>query len=328
MVFSKSRFHKACARLALAFCAAFSPAALGQAFPSKPLQIIVPVGAGGINDIISRLIGQKLSESLGQPVVILNRPGAGGIIGTELAAKSPPDGHTMVMVYSSHPVNPALYAKLPYDSIKDFEPITMVNTVNLVLVVNASLPAKSIAELIAQAKASPGKLNFGAIGSGSLGHLAALVFKQMAKIDIVHVPYKSAPEVSAGLLSGDANLFFDSPITALPLIKGGRTRPLAVTSATRSSALPDVPTMAEAGVPGYEVVGWNGLLAPAGTPKPIVARLNSEIVKILRTPEVTNTLKAQGVDVVAGTPEEFAAAIRTDIAKWGRIVKEAGIRLD
>jgi tripartite-type tricarboxylate transporter receptor subunit TctC len=299
-----------------------------QTFPSRPMQIIVPVGAGGINDIISRLIGGKLSESLGQPVVIINRPGAGGIIGTELAAKAAPDGHTMVMVYSSHPVNPSLYAKLPYDSIKDFEPVTMVNTVNLVLVVNNAVPARSVSELIALARAEPGKLNYGAVGTGSLGHLAAMMFIRMAKVDIVHLPYKSAPEVTTALLGGDAKLFFDSPITALPHIKSGRTRPLAVTSATRSSALPDVPTMAEAGLPGYEVLGWNGLLAPAGTPKPIVARLNAEIVKILRSPEVMNTLKGHGVDVVAGTPEHFAEAIRTDIAKWAQIIKEAGIRLN
>jgi tripartite-type tricarboxylate transporter receptor subunit TctC len=303
-------------------------AAGAQGFPSKPMQIIVPVGAGGINDIISRLIGAKLSERLGQPVVILNRPGAGGIIGTELAAKAAPDGHTMVMVYSSHPVNPSLYAKLPYDSVRDFEPVTMVNTVNLVLVVNNAVPAKSLAELIALARAQPGKLNYGAVGTGSLGHLAAMMMVRMANVDIVHLPYKSAPEVTTALISGDAKLFFDSPITALPHIKSGRTRPLAVTSATRSSALPDVPTMAEAGIPGYEVLGWNGLLAPAGTPKPIVAKLNAEIVAILRSPDVTSTLKSQGVDVVAGTPEHFAAAISADIAKWAQIIKEAGIKLN
>lgn len=322
------RALRALSAMLLALGALLAPAAVAQNFPSKPIQIIVPVGAGGINDIISRLIGQKLSERWGQPVVILNRPGAGGIIGTELAARAAPDGHAMVMVYSSHPVNPSLYAKLPYDSVKDFEPVTMVNTVNLVLVVNPSVPAKSLAELIALAKAEPGKLNYGAVGVGSLGHLAAMVLTRTAQVDIVHVPYKSAPEVSTALLGGDVKLFFDSPLTALPLIKSGRTRALAVTSVTRSSALPDVPTMAEAGLTGYEVVGWNGLLAPAGTPKPIIAKLNAEIVSILRSPDVMSTLRNQGVDVVAGTPEHFANVIRTDIAKWAQIIKEAGLRLN
>ena len=325
---SLKRAPCAFAAIILALGMLLMPAAGAQSFPSKPIQIIVPVGPGGINDIISRLIGQKLSESWGQPALIVNRPGAGGIIGTELAAKAAPDGHTMVMVYSSHPVNPSLYSKLPYDSIRDFEPVTMVNTVNLVLVVNQAVPAQSLSELIALARAEPGKLNYGAVGTGSLGHLAALVLTRMANVDIVHLPYKSSPEVTTALLSGDAKLFFDSPITALPHIRSGRTRPLAVTSATRSSALPNVPTMAEAGLPGYEVMGWNGLLAPAGTPKLVIARLNAEIVRILRSPEVMSTLNAQGVDVVGGTPEEFASAIRNDIAKWAQIIKQAGIRLN
>lgn len=319
-----------CVRVALAaaFFALLAPGTGAQTFPARPIQIVVPTGAGGINDIVSRLIAKKLSESVGQAVLVQNRPGAGGVIGSDLVAKSAPDGYTMVMVFSSHPVNPSLYAKLPYDSIKDFEPVTMVNTVNLVLVVNAAVPAKSVTELIALAKSEPGKLNYGAVGTGSLGHLGAMVFKQMAGIDIVHIPYKGAPEVNMALLNGDAKIFFDTPITALPFLKSGKTRALAVSSTTRSAALPDVPTMAEDGLPGYDVVGWNGLLLPAGTPKPIVAKLNAEIVAILRSPEVMNQLKAHGVDVVGGTPEHFANAIRTDIAKWAKIIKEAGIRLD
>ncbi len=302
--------------------------AIAQNYPTKPIQLIVPVGAGGINDIVSRLIGGKLAETWGQPVVILNRPGAGGIVGTQLAATAPADGHTIVMVYSSHQVNPSLYAKLPYDTIADFEPIVMVNTVNLVLVVNAGVAAKSVSELIALARAQPGKLNFGAVGSGSMGHLAGMMFRQMAGVDIVHIGYKGVPDVNAALLGGDASMFFDSPITALPFIRSGKTRALAVTSTTRSQALPDVPTVAESGLPGYEALGWNGLLAPAGTPKTIINRLNAEFVRILRSPEVADKLKAQGVDVVAGTPEHFAHAIRTDIAKWAAIIKSAGIRLE
>ena len=312
----------------LALAALLGSGAIAQTFPTKPMQIIVPVGAGGINDIISRLIGQKLSESWGQPVVIQNRPGAGGIIGTEIVAKAPADGHMMVMVYSTHMVNPSLYAKLPYDSVRDFEPVTMVNTVELALVVNPDLPARNVAELLALARAQPGKLNYGAVGTGSLGHLAAMMFARLADVDIVHVPYKSAPEVSSALIAGDAKMFFDSPITALPLIKAGRTRVLAVTSSRRSSALPEVPTMAEAGVTGYDVVGWNGLLAPAGTPRPVIAKLNAEIVRILRSAEVADTLKKHGVDIVAGTPEHFANAIRLDIGKWAQIIKDAGIKLN
>jgi tripartite-type tricarboxylate transporter receptor subunit TctC len=304
------------------------PPAPAQNFPSKPIQIVVPVGAGGINDIISRLIGQKLTERWDQPVVILNKPGAGGIIGTEFAAKSPPDGYTMVMVYSSHFINPSLYAKLPYDTIADFAPITMVNTVDLVLVVNTFVAAKSVPELIALAKSEPGKLNYGAVGTGSLGHLAAIMFGRMTSTNIMHVPYKSAPEVSTALLKGDATMFFDSPISALPLLKAGKTRAIGVTSAKRSSVLPDVPTLAESGVPGYEVVGWNGLVVPAGTARPIVTKLNAEIVSILHSPDVVALLKQQGVDAVGGSAEEFAKAIRTEIAKWSKIIKQEGIRLE
>ena len=317
-----------CLAAALACAGMCASPAWAQNFPVKPMRIVVPVGAGGINDIVSRLIGQKLSDSWGQPVLIENRPGAGGIVGSEIVAKAPPDGYTMLMVYSSHPVNPSLYARLPYDTVRDFEPVVMVNTVNLVLVVNAAVPVKSVTELIALARAQAGKLNYGAVGTGSLGHLAAVAFRQMAGVDIVHIPYKGAPQVSAALLNGDASMFFDSPITALPFITSGKTRALAVTSAVRSSALPDVPTMAESGLPGYEVLGWNGLVAPGGTPRAIINRLNTEIVRILRTPEVTDLLRKQGVDVVAGTPEQFATAIRTDIDKWARIVKEAGIRAE
>jgi len=304
------------------------PAAHSQAYPTKPIQLIVPLGPGGINDIISRLIAQKLTESWGQSVIVVNKPGAGGIIGSEAVAKAPPDGYTILMVYSSHMVNPSLYAKLPYDTIRDFAPITLVNTVNLVLTVGAAVPATSVSELITLAKARPGQLNYGTIGIGSLGHLAGLRFVEAAHVDIVQVPYKSAPEVTTALLRGDATLYFDSPITALPFIRSGKVRALAVTSAARSSVLPDVPTLPEAGLPGFEVVGWNGLLAPAGTPKAIIEKLNAEIVRILRSSEVTALLREQGVDVVGDTPEEFANVIRTDIEKWREIVKAAGIKIE
>ena len=302
--------------------------ARGETFPSKPVQLIVPLGPGGINDIISRLIAAKLTESWGQQVIVVNKPGAGGIIGSEAVTKAAPDGYTILMVYSSHMVNPSLYSKLPYDSVRDFAPITLVNTVNLVLTVSPTVPVNSVQELIALAKAKPGTLNFGTSGIGSLGHLAALRFAKAAGIDVVHVPYKSAPEVITAMLRGDASFYFDSPITALPFIRSGKVKALAVTSAARSSVMPDVPTIAEAALPGFEVVGWNGLLAPAGTPKPTIDKLNADIVRILRRQEVVDQLKEQGVDVVGNTPEEFAARISADIAKWRDIIVAAGIKIE
>jgi len=302
--------------------------ARGETFPSKPVQLIVPLGPGGINDIISRLIAAKLTESWGQPVIVVNKPGAGGIIGSEAVTKAAPDGYTILMVYSSHMVNPSLYSKLPYDSVRDFAPITLVNTVNLVLTVSPTVPVNSVQELIALAKAKPGTLNFGTSGIGSLGHLAALRFAKAAGIDVVHVPYKSAPEVITAMLRGDASFYFDSPITALPFIRSGKVKALAVTSAARSSVMPDVPTIAEAALPGFEVLGWNGLLAPAGTPKPTIDKLNADIVRILSRQEVVDQLKEQGVDVVGNTPEEFAARISADIAKWRDIIVAAGIKIE
>ena len=316
-------------RSLLAGAAALAASQLrAETFPSKPIQLVVPLGPGGINDIISRLIAQKLTESWGQAVIVVNKPGAGGIIGSEAVAKATPDGYTILMVYSSHMVNPSLYSKLPYDSVRDFAPITLVNTVNLVLTVSPLVQANSVKELIALAKSKPGTLNYGTSGIGSLGHLAALRFANEAGIDVVQVPYKSAPEVTTALLRGDASFYFDSPITALPFIRSGKVKALAVTSATRSSVLPEIPTIAEAALRDFEVLGWNGLLAPAGTPKPVIDKLNGEIVRILRTREVTNQLKEQGIDVVGDTPEEFAAIILADIAKWREIITAAGIKIE
>jgi tripartite-type tricarboxylate transporter receptor subunit TctC len=315
-------------RSLLTAAAALATAPLrAQTFPAKPIQLIVPLGPGGINDIISRLIAQKLTESWGQPVVVVNKPGAGGIIGSEAVAKAVPDGYTILMVYSSHMVNPSLYSKLPYDSVRDFAPITLVNTVNLVLTVGPSVPVTSVKELIALAKAKPGTLNYGTSGIGSLGHLAALRFAKEAGIDVVQVPYKSAPEVTTALLRGDASFYFDSPITALPFIRTGKVKALAVTSVSRSSVLPEAPTIAEAALPGFEVLGWNGLLAPAGTPKAVINKLNAEVVQILHGATVSGQLKEQGVDVVGDTPEEFAGIISADIAKWQEIIVAAGIKL-
>lgn len=325
---STTWLRPAAAILAFALAIAAAPAADAQSYPTKPIRLVVPTGAGGINDIVSRLIGQKLTESWGQQVVVDNRPGAGGIIGSEIVAKAPPDGYTLLMAFSSHPVNPALYAKLPYDSIADFEPVVKVTTVTLVLVVNPSVPAKSVKELIALAKAQPGKLNYGTVGTGSLGHLGAVVFAKMAGVDIVQVPYKGAPQVNAALLSGEVSMFFDAPVTALPFIKAGKVRALAVSSPTRSAVMPEIPTMAEAGLPGYDVVGWLGILAPAKTPKAIVDKLNAEVVKILKMPDVRERLAAQAVEIVGSTPEQFATSIKSDIDKFTKIARDAGMKAE
>ncbi len=286
----------------------------------------MPTGAGGITDIVARWTGQKLAESVGQPVLIENRPGAGGTIGTQLVAKSPPDGYTLLWVFPSHPVNPALYPKLPYDTIRDFAPIAKVTNVDLVLVVNASVRAQTVGELVALEKANPGSMNFGAVGEGSLGHLAAVVFNRMAGTRFVHVPYRGAPQVEAALLANDVQIFFDVPVTAAPQVKAGKVRALAATSSRRIATLPDVPTMAEAGIPGYEVTGWNGILAPAGTPREIIRKLNDEVVRILRRADAKEWFAARAIDVVGSSPEEFGAIIEADIAKWAKIVAETGMK--
>lgn len=312
----------------LSLFAPFCAEAQVPAYPNQPIRLVVPSGAGGITDILARLIGQKLTEAWGQQVLVDNRVGAGGTIGTDLVAKAAPDGYTLLMVYPSHPVNPSLYSKLPYDTVKDFAPVTMVTAVNLVLVVNPVVHARTLKELIDLAKAKPGALNYGAVGEGSLGHLAGAVFRSMAGINIVHVPYRGAPQVTTALLANEVQMYFDVTITAIPQIKAGKLRGLAVTSSKRAAALPDVPTMAEAGLPGYEVVGWNGILAPAGTPAEIIRKLHAEVVRILNLPEMRARLAADAVEPIGNSPEEFAAVIKADVAKWAKVVKEAGMKAE
>jgi tripartite-type tricarboxylate transporter receptor subunit TctC len=302
--------------------------ARAQSFPSRPVQLVVPLGPGGINDIVSRMIAAKLGDAWGQPAVVVNKPGAGGAIGSDFVAKAAPDGHTILMCYSSHFANPSLYSKLPYDTVRDFAPVTMINTATLVLTASPSVPANSVQELIALAKAKPGSLNYGTSGIGSLGHLAALRFAKALGIEVTHVPYKSAPDVINAMLRGDVGFFFDSPITALPFIRSGKVKALAVTSPARSSVMPDVPTIAEAALTGFEVLGWNGMLAPAGTPRPVIDKLNADVVRVLRMPDIVKQLADQGVDVVGNTPEEFATIISADIAKWREIIVAAAIKLD
>jgi len=298
--------------------------ARGQAYPSKPIRIVVPTGAGGITDIVARIVGARLSERVGQPVMIDNRAGASGIIGTEVAARAAPDGYTLLMVYPSHPVNPTLKKQLPYDTLRDFTGITTLTTVSLVLLVPPSLPVKNVQELIALAKKE--RVTFASVGAGSLAHLGAELFRSRTGIEMTHVPYRSAPAAQQALMSGEVMVFFDTPITAVPLVKDGRLRALGVSTRARSPLLPDVPTIAEGGVPGYEVLGWNGILVPSATPEPIVNKLNKELRAVLAEPDIRAKLEQQGANPAPMEQEAFARLIRDDVAKWGDLIRAAGIQ--
>ena len=301
-------------------------AASAQNYPARPLRLVVPTGAGGVTDILARYIAPRLSASLGQPVVIDNRPGASGVVGSQLVAAAPPDGYTLLMVFPAHPVNPSLFKSLPYDTVKSFAPITVVSTVSTVLIVGNDSPVKSTQEAIALAKAKPGALNYGSVGSGSLGHLAAELMRSMARLQITHVPYKASPQVLTALVSGEIQLYFiASAGTVVPQEKAGRIRSLGVSTRHRLPVLPHVPPIADA-LPGYEAVGWNGILAPAGTPKAIIERLHSEIAKIVRSPEFSQQLTGEGATAVGNTPAEFDTMIRADMRKWADVVRDAGIQ--
>lgn len=298
-------------------------------YPAKPIRMIVPSSPGSGPDIMARAIGQALTESLGQPVVIDDRPGAGGIIGSEAAAKSPPDGYTLIMSNAgAHTVNASLYAKLPYDPIRDFATVTLVAMAPNILIVPPTLPARSVKELIALAKAKPGELTFGSGGNGSTAHLSGELFKSMAGINIVHVPFKGSPGAVIAVIAGQISMAFPNIPPALPQVRSGKLKALAVTTAKRSVALPDLPTVAESGLPGYEATAWFGVLAPAATPLSIIAQLNAAIVKSLLTREMRERLIAEGTEPVGNTPEQFAQIVRNDIAKWAKVVKSSGARPD
>ena len=300
--------------------------ASAQPYPNRPVRFIVPYPAGGATDIISRLIGDKLGAALGQQFVIDNRAGGGQKIGTGLAAGAAPDGHTILLVSITHTINPSLYAKLPYDTIKDFSPITIVAKSPLVLVVHPSIRAKSVKELIALMKTQPGKLNCATSGIGSGGHLAAELFKSMAGVNMTFVPYRGGSLAYIDLIGGQVDLMFTSPAATLAYAKAGKLRVLATTGAKRSPATPELPTVAEAtGIRGYEAGLWYGVVAPAGTPRAIVRLLNAEIVKALQFPDVRDPLAVQAVEVVSSTPEEFALYIKSEIAKWAKVIKDANI---
>ncbi len=300
--------------------------AMAQSYPGKSITIVVPASPGGAIDLAARLIGQKLTEAWGQPVVIDNRAGATGIIGTEFVAKSPPDGHTLALVASSHSINPSMVKKLPYDTLKSFEPVALTHVVPLVLIVSPTLPVKTVKELIAYGKANPGKLSFASSGTGGAPHFSGELFKSMTGLDITHIPYKGSTLAHPDLISGRTSLMFDTVAAANVQIKAGRLRALAVTTAKRSSVLPDVPTMQEAGVPGYETSTWGGLLAPAGTPKATVDKLNAEVDRILTLPDVRKTLIDNGIEPGSGTPQQFATFIASEMVKWAKVAKDAGIQ--
>jgi tripartite-type tricarboxylate transporter receptor subunit TctC len=313
---------------ALAAAAALPGQAQAQTCPSKQITIVVPASPGGAIDLAARLIGQKLTESWGQPVVIDNRAGATGIIGTDLVAKSPPDGHRLVLVAGSHAINPSMVKKLPFDTLKSFEPVALTHVVPLVLIVSPTLPVKSVKELIADGKANPGKLSFASSGNGGAPHFSGELFQSMAGLDMTHIPYKGSTLAHPDLISGRTSLMFDTVAAANVQIKADRLRALAATTTKRSSALPEAPTMQEAGVAGDETSTGGGLLAPAGTPKARVAKLHAEVNKILAMPDVRKTLQDNGIEPGSGSPQQFGDFIGTEMLKWSRVAQDAGIQAE
>ncbi len=310
--------------IAAAFCL-FCAAALGQAYPAKAIKLVVPFPPGGGADVTARTYGQKIGEGIGQTVIVENRGGAGGNIGTDYVARSDPDGYTLLLTTNGHTIQPHLY-KLTWDPVKDFAPVSLVVTFQLVIAVNPSVPANTLSELIAFAKSNPGKLTYGSSGTGGPLHLAAELFKNMTGVNIVHVPYKGNAPMTTAVVRGEVDMVFDSMTGPLPQIRAGKLRAIAVTGPARSSVLPNVPTAQEAGIAGFEYVAWTGILAPAGTPRDVVERLNTEIVKASRAPDLVQRLTGLGYDVVTDTPKEFASRIARDLARFGKVVKDANIR--
>lgn len=301
-----------------------------EAWPSKqPIRFVVPYPPGGASDVTARVLSIKLAEALGQSVVVENRPGANGILALELVAKSAPDGYTILMAnLGPNGINPGVYQKLPYDPIKGFTPITLTSVVPLVVLVGPTMPVKSMPELISYAKANPGKLTYASAGNGSANHLAGEMIKTMTGINMVHVPYKGDSPAVADVAAGTVNMMFPTVVAGIPHVKSGKLRALAVTSAKRSSSMPDVPTVSEAGIPGFEAVSWGGVMGPGGLPPEITNRLNSEIVRILKMPDVAEKLSSLGADVVGSTPDEFATYLKAEIAKWSKVAHDNNIRLD
>jgi tripartite-type tricarboxylate transporter receptor subunit TctC len=309
---------------AVAMLGAAASAPYAQTFPTKSIRIVLPVTPGGGVDAVGRLLGQKLTTALGQTVVIENRPGAGGNIAADIVAKAVPDGHTLAIVTASHATNPSLYKKLSYDPIRDFAPVTQLSVQPYLLVVSPTLPAKDVKELIALARTKQGGISYASAGAGLLGHLSMELLRSTAKFEGTHIPYKGAAPALVDVMGGRVDAFFSTITSALPQVRSGKVRALAVTSAKRHPQVPDVPTVAEQGYRGFEVISWYALLAPAGTPKPVVALLNRETVKILKTAEVKDRMAADGAEPVSSTPEELAAYIRSEMTRWAKVIRESG----
>ena len=318
--------RNALAGLVLALIAGVAAA---QPWPSKPIKWVVPFAPGGTTDILARTIGEKLSVTLGQPIIVENKPGAGGGVGAEQVAKSPPDGYTIMGgTISTHAINASLYKNLPYDPVRDFAPITLIVRVPNMLVVNPDVPAKDVRELIALLKMNPGKYSFASSGNGTSQHLSGELFKVMTGVEMQHVPYRGSPPALADVVGGQVTMTFDNITTAWPLVKGGKLRALAVTTATRSPIAPDVPTLAESGLAGYEIGSWQGVFAPAGVPAEIVKRFNAEIVRIINAPDVRQKLVDMGAEPAPNTSEEFAAMVKAEVAKWADVVRKSGATVD
>ena len=311
--------------LAVMHAGLYAATAIPNAYPTKPIRVIVPQSAGGSTDLAARVVTHRLDDALGQPIVVDNRPGAGSLNGTETVAKAAPDGYTLLAVAASFTINPSLHQRLPFDPVRDFAPIARLVALPHILVVQPSLPVKSVKDLIALARSKPGELNYASSGVATSTHLAAELFKHMTDTNMVQVPFKGGAPGIVGLLSGQVQLYFATISTALPHVKSGKLRALAVTTAKRSAVAPEFPTIAEAGVPGYEHASWVGLLAPAKTPTPVISRLNAEAVKIVHLPDVKTIFLRDGLEPVGDTPEEFTRVIRSEVSKWLKVVKAAGI---
>jgi tripartite-type tricarboxylate transporter receptor subunit TctC len=308
--------------------AAIATSAFAQAYPTKPAKVIVPYPPGGPTDIVARVVSQKLSDQMGQPFIVENRPGAGGNIGAEAVAKSPADGYTLLVATTAHAINPSLFKSLGYNLTKDFAPVSQLTSGPLVIVANPALPAKNVKELIAIGRSKPGSLNYASSGNGQSTHLSAELFATMAGIKMNHIPYKGSAPALTDVMGGQASLMFDTMLSAMPHVKNGKLRALAVTSAARSPAAPDVPTVAESGLPGYEAIAWNGMLVPAGTPAEVVGKLNAELRKALDAPDVKDRFSAQGFGAAWNTREAFAKFIQSELDKWAKVVKVSGATLD
>ena len=323
-----SRRRRLLAAAGIALSLVLPTFAQAQAYPTKPIKLVVPYPPGGPTDIVARLVAQKLSEQMGQPVVIDNRPGAGGNPGAEMVARSAPDGYTLVVATTAHAINPSLFKNLGYSLSKDFAPLSQLTSGPLVIVANPGLPANNVAELIALAKAKPGELNFASSGNGQSTHLSAELFAAMAGVKMNHIPYKGSAPALTDTMGGQTQLMFDTMLSAMPHVKGGKLKALAVTSSARSPVAPDVPTVAESGLPGYEAIAWNGLLAPAGTPPEVVARLSAELKKALASPDVKDKFEAQGFAATWNTPADFGRFMAAEVEKWGKVVKISGAKVD